>query len=76
MKRKVLQTGGKKKKMKLHKGIPKLTLMEDDAELVAKKGQDHVVEARYNGDKKIEEIIKNFIEVKDTFKQLQLTIAQ
>jgi hypothetical protein len=37
MKRTVLQTGGKHKKMKAHKGVPEFTIIEDDAELVAKR---------------------------------------
>jgi hypothetical protein len=73
MKRTILQSGGQCKKMKVHKGVPELTLTEDDAELVAEKVQDHATEAWDDAEKKREEIIKKLTEVKDTLEQLQLT---
>jgi hypothetical protein len=37
--------------MKSHKGIPKITLTEDDTDLVAEKVQDRTTEALYDDEK-------------------------
>ena len=62
--------------MKVHKSVSKLTLTEDDADLVAEKVQDHTTESWDDVEKKREEIIKNMKKVKETFAQLLLNIAQ
>jgi hypothetical protein len=62
--------------VKAHKRIPKLTLIEDDPDLVVEKVQDHATKAWYDAKKKREEIIKKLTDVKDTLYKLQMTTTQ
>jgi hypothetical protein len=64
----MLQSVGKLKKMKVHKGVCDLTLIEDDVELVEEKVQDHTIEVWYDAKKKREEVFKKLTEVKEALK--------
>jgi len=47
--------------MKVHKGIPKLTINEDDANLVIEKVHECTVEAWCDAEKQREEIVKKLV---------------
>jgi hypothetical protein len=61
--------------MKAHKSIPELTLLENDANLVAVKVQDCIAKVWYDAENKREEIINKLSKVKETLEKLQLNVA-
>ena len=52
MKRTILQPRGQHKKMKVHKGVPKFTIIEDVVELVIEKAQDCEAESWHDVENK------------------------
>jgi hypothetical protein len=61
--------------MKYHKNTPMITIIEDDAELVAEKFQDRGEDVVRATEVKREEIMEKLVEVHDILQRLQLNIV-
>jgi ribosome recycling factor len=66
----IVQSGGAHKKMKVQKSVPKYTITEDDAKLVAEKVQDCTTDLFEEVEKQRESIMKELMEVKQVLEHI------